>query len=266
MGLEVGNTGTSRGDEETSPNMTNPQIGYYLQISFDCCNFHVSGIRETAPEAASTIETGTLQGEDVSKSGAAATTERTSLQIAEEMVNSYEFNEETRVSTFTVPAGVTDVQAMRALNEYFRKYLPEFNKDAVFESDFDWYEKLPETYPDYCDPRDYTQARQITITGVVKGTEGKKRSEEADVLSNKSLDFADPRDQAIAAALHACTHDGEDLFQELSVRGSVPEFVLLTIPRCDEYGISGTPVTVGQCFDNNRNSVAASGSPSKKSK
>ncbi len=85
-------------------------------------------------------------------------------------------------------------------------------------------------------------------------------------LKEQSLNFADPRDQAIAAALHACTHNGEDLFQELSVRGSVPGFVLLTVPRDDEFGIPGTPVTVGKCLDTSRKFVAASGSPSTKSK
>lgn len=57
-----------------------------------------------------------LRGEDVSTSAAATTTQKTSLQIAQEMVNSYNFDKRTGVSTFAVPAGVTDFKAMMALN------------------------------------------------------------------------------------------------------------------------------------------------------
>ena len=259
MGLVVGNTVTSPDDKETLPNLTTPDRDLFWQISFDCHHFHVSGLPETAPQAAWTTETATLQGEDVSISGAATTTQKALLQIAEEMVNSYVFNNETRVSTFTVPAGVTDVEAMKALNEYFRNHLPQFKRDVVNTGDLDWYEKLPEEYSQYCHPpRDYRQARQITITGVVEGTEGEKRTIQGSILEGKSLVFADPRDQAIAAALHACKYDGEDLFQELCVRGSVPGFVLLTYP--------GDPVTVGECRDTSRKVVAASGSPYTESK
>lgn len=42
------------------------------------------------------------------------TTAKTSLQLAHEMVESYLFDEKTGVSTFTVPAGLTDVEAMKA--------------------------------------------------------------------------------------------------------------------------------------------------------
>ena len=196
-----------------------------------------------------------LRGEEVSTSGAATTTQKTSLQIAQDMVESYKFDKTTGVSTFTVPAGVTDVEAMKALNEYFRKNLPNFGRDAVYAGDLDWYENLPKEYSTHCQERDYSQARQITITGVVKGTQGGNRTTQGNVLRDKSLVFSDPRDQAIAAALHACKHDGQDLFKDLWVRGSVPGFALrpnLHLGVCvfrysDDVGI---------------NHVAASGSPS----
>jgi len=196
-----------------------------------------------------------LRGEDVSTSGAVATTQKTSLQIAQEMVESYAFDKKTGVSTFTVPAGVTDVEAMKALNEYFSKNLRNFNRDAVYAGDLDWYEKLPEEHPKYCQARDYSQARQITITGVVKDTKGEGRTTEEGVLKNQSLVFSDPRDQALAAAIHACKSKGEDLFEDLFVRGSVPGFALFTFQpggvRVD--GFDG---------GHDDNDVAASGSPS----
>ena len=196
-----------------------------------------------------------LRGEDLSTSGAVATAQKTSLEIAQEMVNSYKFDKKTRVSTFTVPAGVTDVEAMKALNEYFREHLPNFNRGAVFAGDLDWYENLPKKYPTHCQERNYSQARQITITGLVKGTKGENRTTQGTVLTEGYLVFSDPRDQAIAAALHACNHDG-DLFKYLWVRGSVPGFALSANLS------DGVYVHRYDVDDDHYSNVAASGSPS----
>ena len=181
------------------------------------------------------------------------------LGVSEEMVKSYAFDKGTGVSTFTVPAGVTDVEAMKALNEYFRKNFPDYDRDAVYAEDLDWYENLPKKYPQHCQERDYSQARQITITGVVKGTKGENRTTQGSVLTDHSLVFSDPRDQALAAAIHACKYNGADLFKELFVRGSVPGFALDTNR---EHG-----ACVYRYFDDDGlNGVAASGSPSPESK
>ena len=197
-----------------------------------------------------------LRGEDVSTSAGVTTAQKTSLQIAEEMVKSYEFDKKTGVSIFTVPAGVTDVDAMKALNEYFRKNHSTFNRDAVYADHLEWFENLPKEFPTHCEQRDYSQARQITITGVVKGTKGENRTTQGSVLEGESLVFSDPRDQALAAAIHACKHNGADLFKDLWVRGSVPGFALITI---QSYG-----VCVHRYDDvvDVLNYVAASGSPS----
>ena len=199
-----------------------------------------------------------LRGEKVSTSGAATTsltTAKTSLQLALEMVESYTFDKKTGVSTFTVPADVTDVEAMKALNEYFWKHHPSFKRDAVNAEVLEWFEKLPQDFPAHCQERDYSQARQITITGVVEDTKGENRTTQESVLTTRSLVFSDPRDQAIAAALHACKHAGEDLFKDLWVRGSVPGFALRTNPV---YG-----VFVPWCRGvSDFSLVAASGSPS----
>ena len=203
-----------------------------------------------------------LRGEEVSTSGAATTsltTAKTSLQPAHAMVESYTFDKKTGVSTFTVPAGVTDVEAMKALNEYFRKNLPGFDRDAVDAIHLEWYENLPKEFPTHCEQRDYSQARQITITGVVKGTQGENRTTQGSVLRDDFLVFSDPRDQAIAAALHACKHDGQDLFKDLFVRGSVPGFAL---GHNQNFG-----VRVDRRLGNYAlRDLAASGSPSPNSK
>jgi hypothetical protein len=175
------------------------------------------------------------------------------------MVKSYAYDKETGVSTFTVPAGVTDVEAMKVLNKYFRKNHSTFNRDAVYAGDLDWYETLPKEFPAHCEQRDYSQARQIAITGVVKGTKGENRTTEGSVLEGESLVFSDPRDQALAAAIHACKNNGEDLFEGLWVRGSVPGFALLTIRYIGVY-------VYGYNDDFAHGTVAASGSPSPESK
>jgi hypothetical protein len=169
-----------------------------------------------------------LRGDKVSTSAGVTTAQKTSLQIAKEMVKSYAFDKKTGVSTFTVPAGVTDVEAMKALNEYFRKNHSEFNRDAIYADVLEWFENLPKQHPE----RDYSQARQITITGVVKGTKGENRTTQGSVLEGESLVFSDPRDQALAAAIHACKHKGADLFDGFWVRGSVPGFALGTNLHC----------------------------------
>ena len=82
---------------------------------------------------------------------------------------------------------------------------------------------------------------------------GKNRTTQEGVLREQSLVFSDPRDQAIAAAIHACKHNGEDLFKGLWVRGSVPGFALLTF--------QSRGAIVRRC-DLDFNYVAASGAPS----
>jgi hypothetical protein len=175
------------------------------------------------------------------------------------MIESYEFDKKTGVSTFTVPAGVTDVEAMKALNEYFRENHPRFNRDAVYAGDLEWFENLPKQYPEHCQERDYSKARQITITAVVEGTKKKNRTTQGFVLKDKPLVFSDPRDQALAAAIHACKHEGADLFQHCWVRGSVPGFALDTHQR---NGVYVSRFNGG--YDDGL--VAASGSPSPESK
>ncbi len=186
---------------------------------------------------------------------------RPPLEIGEEMVASYYFDKNTGASTFTIPAGVTDIEAMKGVNEYFKKhppqgfrkkYLRQSNGEAICKDDFAWYEKnLP--------LRDSPQAREIVVVALVTGTAGKDRSTQAKVLHEEGFSFSDNRDQALAAALHACKNNGEDLFQGKWVRGSVPAFVA---ENRQDFGVRVTKFLGDDGFD----VVAASGSPSPESK
>jgi hypothetical protein len=215
-----------------------------------------------------------LRGDEVSTSAGVTTAqktslkidEKTSLQIVQDMVDSYAFDKKTGVSTFTVPAGVTDVDAMKALNVYFWRNTSKFERDAVDKGDLLWYENLPKEYPKYCQERNYSEARPITITGVVKGTTEKDRTTQRGVLEGKSLVLADPRDQALAAAIHACKHNGEDLFKNLWVLGSVPGFAVHTVGwHVLRLHLAGG-VIVGKVRDRDVSNLACSGSPSAESK
>jgi hypothetical protein len=227
-----------------------PQAGKTAVLDHLVSDMTPEALKALSPEAREKLLQA-LAGTEASPSS----TQKTSPQTAQEMVDSYAFDKKTGVSTFTVPAGVTDVEAMKALNEYFRKNLPNFKRDAVYADHLEWLENLPKKFPTHCEQRDYSQARQITITGVVKGTQGENRTTQGSVLRDDSLVFSDPRDQAIAAALHACKHDGQDLFKDLWVRGSVPGFALCTYP---DFGVS----VDGFNADRGDVDVAASGSPS----
>ena len=196
-----------------------------------------------------------LRGEEPSASGAGTTVQKTRLQIAQEILESYSFNKKTGVSKFTIPANVTDVEAMKALNEYFTTHFPRFKTEVIPAGTLKWLEKLPSDFPAHCKERDYSQAREITITAVVEGTHLEKRSTQERELKLVSLVFSDPRDQAMAAAIHACKHKGKDLFDRAFVRGSVPGFALQTITN---FGIQ-----LLKCRDSDSHTCClASGSPS----
>ncbi len=207
-----------------------------------------------------------LRGEDVFKSA------MTSYQTARKMLNSYTFDSKTGVSTFTVPAGVSDVEAMKALNFYYRQG-NSYGSDLVHSDYLEFFETLPKKYPDCCQERDYSHARQITITAVVKGTAGKDRSSQERILKEKSLVFADPRDQALAAAIHSfavarhyVNPDNilRDLFRAAFVRGSLPDIALSS--RLEGNGVGTLDYNddhVGGGFDG---VIAASGTPAPRAK
>lgn len=200
-----------------------------------------------------------LRGEDV------FTSAETSIETVRKMVNSYTFDSKTGVSTFTVPAGVSDVEAMKALN-FYNKRGHSWGSDVVHSDWLTFFETLPKDFPDYCQERDYSQARQITITTVVKGTAGRDRSSQERILKEKSLVFADPRDQALAAAIHYLSDDNllQDLFKNASVRGSLPGIALGSRVEGNGVGIIDyNDDHVGDRFDG---VIAASGTPAPRAK
>jgi hypothetical protein len=173
--------------------------------------------------------------------------------LAKEIVESYAWNSITGVSTFTIPPAVSDVQAMRAINLYLSENLPHLQRDAIWALDLPWYARLDVNCPGR-EKRDLSKPRTAAVTGVVRGTIGLFRGDQAGALQSQSLAFSDPRDQAIAAGLHACVYDGADLFEGCYARGSADGVALVT------YAGRGVSVYKGYLGTGGGKS-AASGSP-----
>jgi hypothetical protein len=150
--------------------------------------------------------------------------------------------------SLTIPADISDRDAMHALNSKFRELFPEKNRAAI------WEEKIERILT--CGGGNLTTRsgrREIKVIGVVDGTVAQNLWEQDKVLKEKGLVFSHPIDQALAAAAFACKRGGKDLFENKWVRGSVPGFALVTFQG---YGVSVDGSFGVDGF------VAASGSPS----
>jgi hypothetical protein len=149
-----------------------------------------------------------------------------------------------------IPSDISDQDAMHALNSEFRALFPDHKRAAICEVDI---EEILSCGSGSSTTR--SGRREIKLIGVVDGTVEKSREDQGKVLLEKGLVFSDPIDQALAAAAYACKQEGEDLFEDKWVRGSVPGFALFS----DQ--VSG--VGVVRFHDvHDYNFVAASGSPS----
>jgi hypothetical protein len=147
----------------------------------------------------------------------------------------------------TIPAGISDIDAMKALNAYFQEKCPKFERAAILEGDFDWYEKQAGVKS-----RDSNTERNISIQVVVPNTTDKSRSGQENVLSKQNMTFGSPEEVALVTAAYACANNGKDILKDLFVRTSAPGVALAT------YQDLG--VCVRRCYDDHDDyDVAASG-------
>jgi hypothetical protein len=119
----------------------------------------------------------------------------------------------------TIPADISDQDAIHALNNEFRELFPDKQRPAV-------YEPYIETITHGTTRR--SDSREIRLVAVVDGTAGESRQVQGEVLKQKGLIFSHPIDQALAAAAYACKRKGEDLFRGKVARCSVPKLTLGT--------------------------------------
>jgi hypothetical protein len=148
-----------------------------------------------------------------------------------------------------IPPGISDEEAMRALNARFRELFPEKNRDAIYE------DRLEDILNAGAGSgRRAREPRVVKLIGVVPDTICMTRNQQAEALQRNGLTFAHPIEQALAAAAFACKNDGGDLFNQLLVRGSVPGCALGTLLGD---GIAVSAFTGSDCAAE----IAVSGSP-----
>jgi hypothetical protein len=152
--------------------------------------------------------------------------------------------------SLTIPADISDRDAMHALNSKFRELFPEENRAAIWERHI---EQIL-TYGGAASTK-RSARREIKVIGVVDGTVRKNRESQEAVLTQKGLVFSHPIDQALAAAAFACKQEGKYLFGNKNVRGSVPGVALRTFQDDGVYVLWDNE-------DQRNPYVAASGSPS----
>jgi hypothetical protein len=169
---------------------------------------------------------------------------------AERILESFAVDKKKGFVNLVIPSDISDQDAMHALNGKFRELFPDHKRAAICEDDI---KRILSC--EGANPTTRAGGREVKVIGVVDGTERKNREGQEAVLTQKGLVFSHPIDQALAAAAFACKQEGEDLFENKTVRGSVPGFALFTNQH---YGVF---VSRYDDVDDDRN-VAASGSPS----
>ncbi len=146
----------------------------------------------------------------------------------------------------TIPAGLSDIDAMKALNAYFKDKLPSRNRAAICEGDLDWYANQPTV-----SGRDITKERTININPFVEGTIGKDRADQEKVLKKAGMTFAAPEEVALVVAAYACKNDGKDLLNDNWTRTAAAGVALYTLRNLGVY--------VNGYSDNDVSYVGASG-------
>jgi hypothetical protein len=168
---------------------------------------------------------------------------------ADRILESFSIDTENFVN-LVLPSYISDEDAMHALNKRFRELFPEKNRGAIYERDLEDILNAGDS-----SGRRAREPRVIKLIAVVPGTTNMTRDQQAKVLQQKGLKFPHPIEQALAAAAFACKNNGEDLFNDLIGRGSVPGFALSA-------HLNGG-VNVFRYYDAcDFSNVAASGSPS----
>ena len=123
----------------------------------------------------------------------------------------------------TIPAALSDIDAMNALNAYFKEKLPNMKRAAIWQGDLDWYKNQSTV-----SGRDVTKERTININPFVEGTRGKDRTNQGTVLKKEGMTFAAPEEVALVVAAYACKNDGKDLLNDLYTRTAASGVALTT--------------------------------------
>jgi hypothetical protein len=116
---------------------------------------------------------------------------------ADRILESFSIDTENFV-TLVIPPGISDEDAMHALNKRCRELFPEKNRDVISE---DYLEDILNAGDG--SGRRARGPRVIRLIGVVPGTAGMTRDEQAEALQRKGFTFPHPIEQTPAAAAFA---------------------------------------------------------------
>jgi hypothetical protein len=150
----------------------------------------------------------------------------------------------------TVPGGVSDLEALQALNACYVNVFPASTRGIISDRYLTWFADQK----DVC-ARKVSESREIAIHLDVPDTCSVDRTTQQAVLLSKNLVFADPIEQMLIAAAHACTRDLGLPFPYLYLRGSDPG-VALRRDRIEGFILVAVPDALGKGV-----SIAASGRP-----
>jgi len=158
-------------------------------------------------------------------------------KIALEVVKSLGVND--GMTRLTIPAGIGDLLAMRALNISLRGRSTKDGRDAISEEDIAFYGTLSDVRG-----RNINEPRHIWIQPIVPGTERASRREQEQVLKSLNMVFADPLSVALVAGAHAYAHNRADVLRKLWVR---TEETHMAIATDKEVGIVRVTCPNGLC-------------------
>ena len=127
-----------------------------------------------------------------------------------------------------IPAGVSNLQVLEALNDHFKQLNPEGARSGVALL------QLSSVLRATGAVGVSTEERSLEILPVISATSGQSREQQSYYLERRGMKFAELGDLAVVALAYACKEGGKDLFGGMLVRTSTPGCTLYTNSR---YGV-----------------------------
>lgn len=122
--------------------------------------------------------------------------------VAQVILDSFHIDKE-GFHHLTIPAGISDIEALKAMNQYFAQKNPAFmaqlKMNALYEENLPWLEQLGGA-----GSRDISQPRIVEIIPLVDGTVNSSCYEQIQLFEKLGLDFVPEIEQALVALAFAC--------------------------------------------------------------
>lgn len=172
------------------------------------------------------------------------------LLIHAERILSTHIAEPSGLHRLIIPAGVSDLNALHALNAHYAQQVGGSPHGIISSRYLEWFADREAVLA-----RDVSTARELVVLLEVPETANADRDTQATTLSAKNMVFADPIEQMFVAAALVCAEGAQPAFSSRYLRGSAPAVALRrdTIEGCMQVAV---PDNLGKGF-----SIAASGRP-----